>query len=85
VDINATVTANIEGHSVSSEEIAFSVGQQVTVELSIRYKTYYTCTTLLTKIELLVNTEEINCPKCVGQGTITQRTNCSKCDGTRIL
>ena len=34
-EINATVTASLEGHSVTSESTAFPPGEDVTVELSI--------------------------------------------------
>ena len=44
-EINATITASLEGHSVTSEVTAFPPGEDVTVELSIPYASTYSTTT----------------------------------------
>src|SRR5665648_1162247 len=42
-DVNANITARLDDRSVTSEEITFPSGEEVTVVLSIPYVTYYTC------------------------------------------
>jgi hypothetical protein len=81
-DIEATLTASLDDHSVTSEKVTFPPGEEVPVELSIPYTTYYSGVTLMSHIDVTVNTEEITCPNCNGQGTATQGTLCTKCDGT---
>jgi hypothetical protein len=82
IEIEATITASLDDHSVTSEKITFPSQEEVPVELSIPYTTYYSGVTLMTQIDMTANGEEITCPKCNGQGTVTQGTVCNKCDGT---
>jgi hypothetical protein len=81
-EVNATVTANLDSHSVTSDTTAFPPGDQVTVELSIPYVSTYTSTALLNRIEMTVNADEIACSYCNGTGTAREGTVCSECDGT---
>jgi hypothetical protein len=80
--VNATVTANLDSHSVTSDTTAFPPGDQVTVELSIPYVSTYTSTALLNRIEMTVNADLISCSYCNGTGTAREGTVCSECDGT---
>lgn len=81
-EVNATITATVEGHSATSESIAFPPGEDVTVEVSIPYASTYPTTTMLTHIKMTVNADEITCSECDGTGTVEEGTICSDCDGT---
>ena len=84
-EITATITASLEGHSVTSEETTFPPGQEVTVALSIPFTTYYSGTVLLTKVQMTVNADEITCSSCDGTGVVEEGTVCSECDGTGTI
>jgi hypothetical protein len=81
-EVNASITASLEGHSVTSDATAFPPGEEKTIQLSIPYTSLYTSTTLLNHIEMTVNADEITCSYCNGTGTVEEGTVCSKCDGT---
>jgi hypothetical protein len=80
-EISATITASLDGHTVTSKETTFPPDEQVTMELQIDYVGIYTTLTLARSIKLTVNADPITCPECDGQGTITKGTPCSRCDG----
>jgi len=84
-EINATVTASLEDHSVTSESTAFPPGEDVTVELSIPFVSTYTATNLLNHIKLTVNADEIICSNCEGTGNVEEGTVCTECDGTGTI
>lgn len=84
-EVNATITASLESHSVTSDTTTFPPGEDVTVQLSIPYTSVYTSTQLLNHIEMTVNADLIACSYCNGTGTATEGTVCSKCDGTGKL
>jgi hypothetical protein len=79
-EINATITASLDGHSVTSETTVFPPGEDVTIELSIPYNSHYTSTMLLTHIEMSQNADEVSCSYCNGTGTVNEGRVCTKCD-----
>lgn len=81
-EISATVTASLDKHTATSEEITFPPNEQITVELQINYVGIYTSLTLSRSVEVTVNADPITCPECDGQGTIATGIPCSRCDGT---
>jgi hypothetical protein len=81
-EVNATITASLDGHSVTSDSTAFPPGQDVTVELSIPYTSLYTSTMLLNHIQMTVNADEITCSYCKGTGNVEEGTVCTECNGT---
>jgi hypothetical protein len=85
-EISATVTASLDSYSITSKDkISFPPDEEVTVDLSIPYVSISSITTIMTKIDLKVNAEEITCSYCNGEGTVTQGTECTKCGGTGVL
>lgn len=80
-EVNATITASLDDHSVTSESTAFPPGEDVTVELSIPYTSLYTSTTLLNHIVMTVNADEVSCGYCNGTGSVNEGTVCTECDG----
>jgi hypothetical protein len=84
-EIKATVTASLEGHSVTSESTAFPPGEDVTVELSIPYTSIYTSMQLLNHITMTVNADEIACSYCDGTGTVEEGTVCTECNGAGTI
>lgn len=84
-EVTATITASLEGHSITSEEITFPPDEQVTVELSIPFISYYSVTVLLTHIQMTINADEITCSYCDGTGIVEEGTVCSECDGTGTI
>jgi DnaJ-class molecular chaperone len=40
-EVTSTITASLEGHSITSEEIVFAPNEEVTVALSIPFTSYY--------------------------------------------
>jgi len=84
-EVTATITASLEGHSITSEEIAFPPNEQVTVELTIPFASYYSVNVLLTHIQITVNADEITCSYCDGTGIVEEGVVCSECDGTGMI
>lgn len=81
-EVNATITASLDDHSVTSDSTAFPPDEEVTVELSIPYTSLYTSTMLLSHIIMTVNADEVSCSYCNGTGNVSEGTVCTECDGT---
>ncbi len=86
VEATGTVTASLDGYSVTSDQTTFPPDEPVTLTLSIPYVGPYTGIQLIQKLKVTVSTEEITCPYCDGEGTTSDSsTPCTKCDGTGTI
>ena len=85
IEATATVTADLDGHTATSEETTFPPDEEVPVELTIDYVGTYTSLQLITEVTLTVNAAEITCPYCDGEGTTTDSSICPDCDGDGTL
>jgi len=85
VEVNGTVTATLEDHSVTSPETTFPPNKEVTLSIAIDYAPNYPMSYLISHIQTTVNADKISCPYCDGTGTITEGTPCTVCDGTGTI
>jgi hypothetical protein len=82
IDVTATITASIQEHSTTSQEMTFPPGEEVPVELTIDFVGTYSMLQLVQSVRMSADpTTMVTCPDCGGTG-ISAQALCPDCHGT---
>jgi hypothetical protein len=86
VSVDATVTASIDGHSVTSSVTTFPPFEDITLTIEVPYISTYSGFSLMQHTTVkATNVPEITCPYCDGTGSVYASKICPDCHGAGIV
>ena len=83
VTVTGNITADLGGHSSTSDTLTFPPGEDVTVEIHIPWVgSYDSVMQLMNHLDVYATADPITCPYCNGKGVLSGTDTCPDCDGT---